>query len=196
MPAVVYGAGGDPAAVAVDPKEVNKILRSTSGHNTIFDIAFSGQRSPVMVKDWQLDPIRGGLLHIDLQRIDMSKRMTVKIPVHTSGDPKGVKQQGGIFEIISREIEIECLPEEIPQEFRMEVTELMIGQNLRAADVPLSGSMKLVSSPDLVIAHVIATRGTAAAEEEAVAVPAAPEPEVVKKGKKEEGAEEPAKKKK
>jgi large subunit ribosomal protein L25 len=195
MPAVVYGTGGDPVAIAVNPKELNSILRSRSGHNTIFDIAFDGQRAPVMVKDWQMDPIRGGLIHVDLQRIDMQKRMSVRVPVHTSGEPKGVKQQGGLFEIVSREIEIECLPEEIPQEFQMDVSEMLIGQNIRATDIPLTGSMKLVSSPDLVIVHVIAARGTATAEEAAAVAPATAEPEIIKKGKKEE-AEEPAKKKK
>src|SRR5688500_20091669 len=116
-PAIVYGPGHDPVAVAVDPKAVNQILRSTSGHNTIFDVNIDGQPAPVMIVDWQNDPIKGRLLHLDLKRIDLSKRIFVKVPVHTVGDPKGVKLQGGLHEVITREIEIECLPDDIPEHF-------------------------------------------------------------------------------
>jgi large subunit ribosomal protein L25 len=195
-PAVVYGAGSDPVAVAISPKEVNKILQSSTGHNTIFNLDVQGTVSPVMLVDWQNDPIKGRLLHVDLKRIDLSKRITVKVPIHTTGEPKGVKIQGGLHELITREIEIECLPDDIPEEFSVDVSELMIGQNIRAADVPLSGSMKLISSPDSVISHVVALRAetTTAAEPGAAAVA---EPEVIKKGKKEEeGAEGGEKKKK
>lgn len=188
IPAVVYGTGKDPVAVSVSPKEINKILFSSTGHNTIFNLEVSGQETtPVMVVDWQHEPVKGSLLHIDLQRIDLSKRLRVKVPVTTHGDPKGVKVQGGIYEIITREIEIECLPDEIPEKFDVDVTEYVIGQSLRAGDVPLSGSMVLVSAPEQVISHVIATRG-AVEETAAAAAPAAagPEPEVIKKGKKEE----------
>lgn len=190
IPAVVYGTGKDPVAVSVSPKEVNKILHSSSGANTIFNLDIPGvENTPVMVVDWQHDPIRNNLLHIDMKRIDLSKRLNVKVPVHTTGDPIGVKQQGGLYEIITREIEIECLPDEIPEHFEVNVAAMTLGQSLRASQVELTGSMKLVSSPDQVISHVIAVRGSAeetAAEGEAKAA----EPEVVKKGKKEEeGAE-------
>lgn len=194
IPAVVYGTGKDPVAVTVSPKEINKILFSSTGHNTIFNLEVTGRETtPVMVVDWQHEPVRGNLLHIDLQRIDLSKRLRVKVPVTTHGDPKGVKIQGGIYEIITREIEIECLPDEIPEKFDMDVAEFMIGQSLRASDIPMAEGIVLVSSPDQVISHVIATRGSAE-EEQAAAAPAAgaagaagaAEPEVVKKGKKEE----------
>lgn len=192
-PAVVYGAGGDPIAVAVDPKELNQILKSSSGHNTIFDIEVNGQKSPVMVVDWQHDPIKGRLLHLDLQRIDLSKRITVKVPVHTTGEPRGVKTQGGLYDMVTREIEIECLPEEIPENFTMDVTEMLMGQSLRASEIPLSGSMKLMSPPDAVISHVVDIKVEVAEVEEVV--PAVAEPEVIKKGKKEEEAAEEKKKK-
>ena len=181
-PAVVYGPGNDPVAVAVSPKEVHSILRSSSGHNTIFNITLAGAQQPVMIIDWQHDPIKGRLLHIDMKRIDPNKRMIAKVPVHTTGEPTGVKIQGGLYEIITREIEIECLPDDIPEGFTLDVTELKVGQNLRASDVPLAGSMRLVTAPDTVISHVIAVRATAAEETAA----AAAEPEVIKKGKKEE----------
>ena len=183
-PAVVYGGGADPVAVAVNPKEVNAILRSASGHNTIFNIDVQGKISPVIVVDWQHEPIKGSLLHLDLKLVDLSKPIRVKVPVHTQGDPKGVKIQGGLHEIVTREVEIECLPDEIPETFTVDVTELMIGQSVRASDIPLSGSMRLISPPDTVISHVVSLRAEATAEEAALAA----EPEVIKKGKKEEGA--------
>jgi len=191
-PAVVYGAGVDPVAIAVDPKEINQILRSASSFNTIFNVDVQGQLAPVIIKDWQLDPIKSTLLHVDLKRVDLSKPIVIKVPVHTKGDPKGVKIQGGLHEIINREIEIECLPDEIPEEFTVDVTDLSIGQSVRAGEIPLSGSMKLVSPPDSVISHVIAVRTSPAEEETAAAAATTAEPEVIKKGKKEEAAATPA----
>ena len=192
-PAVVYGPGEDPIAVAVDPREVHKILRSASGHNTIFDLDIEGGKAPVMVVDWQLDPIRSNILHVDLKRIDLSKRIIVKVPVHTVGDPKGVKLQGGLHEIVTREIEIECLPDSIPEHFTVEVGELMIGQSVRAGEIALAEGLRLVSPPEAVISHVVGQRAEAAPVEEA---PVVAEPEVIKKGKKEEEAAPPADKKK
>jgi len=186
IPAVVYGAGKESVAVSVSPKEIEKVLHSSSGVNTIFNLDIQGvETTPVMVVDWQHDPVKSNLLHVDMKRIDLSKRLHVKVPVHTTGDPRGVKEQGGLYEIVSREIEIECLPDEIPEHFTVDVTALRIGQSLRAGEVPLSGSMKLLSPADLVISHVVATRGSAEVAE-AAGEAAAAEPEVVKKGKKEE----------
>jgi large subunit ribosomal protein L25 len=187
IPAVVYGTGKDAVPVTVSPKEINKILLSGSGHNTIFNLSVAGgEMEPVLVTDWQYHPTRGTLLHIDLLRIDLAKRLKVRVPVHTIGDAKGVKQQGGMFEIVARDIEIECLPDDIPESFTVDVTEMMLGMSLRAKDVPLTGSMVLLTGPERVIAHVIAQRGGAAeTTEEAAAAAAKPEPEVAKKGKKE-----------
>ncbi len=202
IPAVLYGAYQDAVAVAVSPKEVTKILHSKSGHNTIFNLGIrGGETTPAMFVDWQYDPMKDTLLHVDLKRIDLNKRIRVSVPVVTHGEPKGVKQQGGLLEIVTREVEIECLPDEIPEHFTVEVTELMIGQAIRAGEVAMEGSMKLVSSADNVIAHVVALRAEAApaaATTEAAPAPAAAgtEPEVIKKGKKEEEAEAEAKKKK
>lgn len=198
MPAVVYGGSDGPTPVAVSPKELNRILNSKTGHNTIFNLSLAGQEpTPVMIVDWQFDPIKDSLLHADLKRIDLNQRIVVKVPVVTQGDPKGVKIQGGIHEIVTREIEIECLPNEIPEQFTVNVSELMIGQNIRASDIPMSGSMKLLSPSDAVISHVVALRAEEAPAAEAAAGEAAPaaaaEPEVIKKGKKEEeAAAEPA----
>ena len=203
IPAILYGAYKGPVALAVNPKEVIRILHSKTGHNTIFNVSFAGETTSAMIVDWQFDPVKDDLLHVDLKRIDLDKRLRVSVPVLTHGDPKGVKQQDGLLEIVTREIEIECLPDEIPEHFVLDVTELLIGQSLRASDVLLTGPMKLFSPPDSVIAHVVALRAEAAPVAEAAAAPeaaeaAAPtsEPEVIKKGKKEEEAEAEAKAKK
>jgi len=196
-PAIVYGAGSDAVAVSVQPKQLLKILHSRAGQNTIFRLQTNGgDGTPVIIADWQNDPIRGNLLHVDLKRVDMAQRITVKVPVHVHGEPKGVKQQGGLLEVVTREIEIECLPDDIPEQFDLDATELLIGQNIRVAAVPLTKSMKLVSAPESVIAHVIALRATAEETEAEAATLAAPEPEVIKRGKKEEeGGDEKGKKK-
>ena len=205
IPAVLYGAFKDPVSIAVNPREINRIIRSSTGYNTIFNLAIAGgETTPVMVVDQQVDPVKGNLLHADFKRIDLTKRIRVSVPVSTTGEAKGVKVQGGLLEVITRAIEIECLPDEIPEGFTVDVTELMIGQAKRAGDVALSGSMKLISAPDTVIAHSVALRaeevvapveGAAVVTPEAGAVAA--EPEVIKKGKKEEEApaEEKGKKK-
>ncbi|SRR5579871_29540 len=193
IPAVVYGAYKDPVPVSVNPRHISQILRSKTGHNTIFNINVQGgENSPVMVVDGQYDPIKGSLLHVDLKRIDLAKRLNVSVPVVTQGEPKGVKQQGGLLEIVTREVEIECLPDDIPEHFIVDVTELLIGQSKRASDIPLGASIRLVSAPDTVIAHCVALKAVAEpTPAEAAAVPAAEgaapsEPEVIKKGKKEE----------
>jgi large subunit ribosomal protein L25 len=194
-PAVLYGAEKEPVPVSVSPKEIGRILRSNTGHNTIFNLDVQGkENTPVMIVDWQDDPIKSTLLHVDLKRIDLTKRITVKVPVYSAGEPQGVKLQGGLLELITREIEIECLPEDIPDRFTVDVTPLMLGQSLRVSDIALTGSIKLVSAADNVIAHVVAMKAEEAPAAEA-AVEGAPaataEPEVIKKGKKEEEAAEP-----
>jgi large subunit ribosomal protein L25 len=188
MPAVLYGGETGPTPVAVNPKELTKILHSKTGHNTIFNLSVTGENTPVMIIDWQYDPIKDSLLHVDLKRIDLSKRIIVKVPVVTHGDPKGVKLQGGIHEVVTREIEIDTLPDEIPEEFTVDVTELMIGQSVRASEIPMTGSAKLISPADAVISHVVSMRVEEAPAAEAAepVAPAAAEPEVIKKGKKEE----------
>ncbi len=147
VPAVLYGGLAGAQPIAVSPKEIVKILHSKTGHNTIFNLDVTGkENTPVMIVDWQFEPVRETLLHCDLKRIDLSKRITVKVPVITKGDPKGVKIQGGIHEIITREIEIECLPDEIPEQFEIDVADLSINQSIRAGEIPLAGSMKPAQS--------------------------------------------------
>ena len=192
-PAVVYGIGKDTLTVAVSPKEVVRILQSKTGHNTIFTLAVKdGENTPVMIVDWQRDPVKDTLLHVDMKRIDLTQRLIVKVPVHNLGEPEGVKLQGGLHEVITREIEVECLPNEIPEELTVDVSKLTMGQAVRASDVPLPGSVRLVSPPEAVISHIVAMKAeevvapVAGAE---VAPAAVAEPEVIKKGKKEEDEE-------
>ncbi len=199
VPAVLYGGKNDPVSVAVNAKQVARILRSETGHNTIFSVQVAGHEDErAMVKDWQVDPVSGSLLHVDLLRIAMDVRMRVRVPVHPFGEPQGVKLQEGVFEIVTREVEVECLPADIPEEFKVDVTPLMIGMQLRAGDLPFDpAKVKMVTDPQRVIAHVVALKKEEepAPAEAAAAVEAAPaEPEVIKKGKKEaeegeEGAE-------
>jgi large subunit ribosomal protein L25 len=191
IPAVLYGGKADPIAMSVNARQVTRILRSESGHNTIFTVQISGHRDEkAMLKDWQVDPVSGALLHVDLLRIAMDVRMRVKVPVHTIGEPEGVKLQGGIFETVTREVEVECLPADIPEEFKVDVSGLTIGKQLRAADLPIDpNKVKLVTDPQRVLAHVVILKKeeeVAAPEGAAAATEAAPaEPEVIKKGKKE-----------
>jgi len=200
IPAVLYGGKGNAITLAVNAKQVGAILRSATGHNTLFQVDLGGKHEPAIVKDWLVDPVSGNLLHVDLQRVAMDVRIRVKVPVHTFGEPAGVKQQGGVFEVVTREVEIECLPADIPTEFKVDVSGLMLNKQLRASDLVLdTAKLKLVTDPDRVLSHVVALRVEEEKPAEAVATEtAAPaEPEVIKKGKKEvegeEGAEVEAK---
>ena len=202
VPAVLYGGKGEALTLAVNAKQVTAILKSETGQNTLFQVAVSGKQEPAIVKDWQVDPVTGRLLHVDLLRVAMDVRMKVKVPVHTFGDPAGVKVQGGVYEIVTREVEVECLPADIPTEFKMDVSGLMLNQSLRAADLAIDKTkIKLVTDSGTVLAHVVALRVEEEKPVEAAVPGATPaEPEVIKKGKKEvegeegaEGAEKPEK---
>lgn len=184
IPAVVYGAFKDPVSVSVSPKDISKIIHSKTGHNSIFDVDIQGvERSPVMVADEQYDPIKGNLLHIDMRRIDLTRKLRVAVPVHVSGESKGVKQQGGVLDVVTRQIEIECVPDDIPNQFDVDVTELMIGSAIRVSELPLKPGVRVLTAGDAVIAHVVGIKEEVVATPEAAAVP---EPEVAKKGKKDE----------
>jgi len=159
VPAVLYGGKGEAITLSVNAKQVNAILRSETGHNTLFQVDLGGKQQPAILKDWLVDPLSGRLLHVDLLRVAMDVRMKVKVPVHTFGEPAGVKVQGGVYEVVTREVEIECLPTDIPTEFRMDVSGLMLGKQLRASDLPIdTAKMKLLTEPERVLAHVVALR--------------------------------------
>jgi large subunit ribosomal protein L25 len=198
IPAVVYGAGKNALTVSVDPRQVSRILHSETGHNTVFDLAMDGERTKAMIVDWQYEPIKGSLLHIDLKRIAMDQKLRVNIPIELVGEPAGVKQQGGILEQIAREVEVECLPGDIPNAIDLDVSELVFGTVLRISDLPKNDKVKYLSDPEQPVAHIITIKeeevpAADAVAGEAAAAPA--EPEVIKKGKQEteEGAAEAAK---
>jgi large subunit ribosomal protein L25 len=200
IPAVVYGAGKAAVPVAVDPRQVSRILHSQTGHNSVFDLAFDGDKTKAMIVDWQYEPIKGSLLHIDLKRIAMDQKLRVNVPIELVGEPAGVKQQGGLLEQIIREVEIECLPADIPNVIELSVADLVFGVVLRVTDLPKSDKIRYLTDEDQPVAHVITIKEEVAATPDAVAgeAAAAPaEPEVIKKGKQEtdEDAEAPADKK-
>jgi large subunit ribosomal protein L25 len=199
IPGVVYGGGGPAIPIAVDPKKIAAVLHSESGHNAIFSLEIKGKApARVMLRDWQVDPLHGDLLHVDMVRVARDTKLKVKVPIHVTGDAKGVKVQGGVFEFLLREVELECLPDDIPDHIAVDVTELLIGRNLRVAELPVSEKVTVLTDPQRVVAHVVALK----AEEEkpaAEVVEAAPaEPELIRKGKAEEaeGEEEEAEGKK
>jgi large subunit ribosomal protein L25 len=190
VPAVLYGGASEPLSLAVETRQAKLVMRSV-GHNVIHELQVSGgEKIPAMLKDWQVDPVRGDLLHLDLQRVAMDVMLRVRVRVNTVGEPHGVKVQGGIFERVTRDIEVECLPGDIPEEITVDVSDLEIGRQLRAADLPLDpAKVRLISEPQRVLAHVIApTKEEEAPVIEVAAVEAAApsEPEVIKKARKEE----------
>jgi large subunit ribosomal protein L25 len=195
VPGVVYGAGKQTLSVSVDPRQVSRIVHSKTGYNTVFDLTVDGERTKAMIVDWQYEPIKGALLHIDLKRIAMDRKLRVNVPIELVGEPAGVKLQGGILEQIVREVEVECLPGDIPNTVELNVSELVFGMVLRVSDLPKMEKIKYVSDPEQPVAHIISIKEEEVATPEVVAGEAAAtpaEPEVIKKGKQEteqEGAE-------
>ena len=191
VPAVLYGGDGKGATpIAVPPKALLKILHSDSGQNTLISLKLAGAGDTrVLVKDFQIDPITHEVLHADFYRVAMDRVLQVTIPVTVHGEPKGVKQQGGILEFIRREIVIECLPADIPEHVDVDVSELMLHQGVRVRDLPVNPKWKAVTEGEAMLVHVIMPKAeeVAAPADAAAAATATPaEPEVIKKGKKEE----------
>lgn len=193
IPAVVYGAGHEPVALEVDPKQITKILYSDAGHNTIFDLEIDTTgAAKAMIVDWQYEPIKDTLIHIDMKRIAMDKRMQISVPVKLIGIPLGVKNFGGVLDQVLREVEIECLPGDIPGHIDVDVTELGQHGVLRVSGLPHSDKITYLTDENATVAHVTSIR------EEVVATPAegealpgaeaSKEPEVVKKGKTDDAA--------
>ncbi len=205
IPAVVYGAGQDSQAIAVDPKQIKRILNSEQGHNSIFDLTLDGNSAKVMIVDWQYEPIKSSLLHVDMKRIAMDKVLRVSVPITMKGEAPGVKLQGGILEQVLREVEIECLPADIPGHLDADVSQLNFGDAIRVSDLPHGGTLKFITDEGHIVAHVVAVKEVveAAPAEGVEAAATTAEPEVIKKGKQEEGeaaeggdkAEKPEKKK-
>ena len=195
IPAVLYGGSQGERAVAlsVEPKILSRILHSEAGVNSLIDLAIQGEgTTKVLVKEFLVDPIKGHLMHADFYRLAMDRPITITVQVQLTGEPRGVKQQDGILDFITREIEIEVLPSEIPENITVDVSDLLIGQAVRVRDVAKDAVWSAVTDAEVMIAHVIAHRGTAEeAAAEAAEAPAAAtaEPEVIKKGKPEKSEE-------
>jgi len=201
VPAVVYGARKEGQApegvpVAVDPKEVLRILHSESGANTLINLKLDGGESRVMVRDYQLDPITHQLLHADFYQLAMDKAITVTVPIVLKGEARGVKQQGGIVDFITRDIEVQCLPTDIPENIPVDVTELNLHDSIRLKDLAQGEKWKAITDGETMIVHVVMPKAeeAAAAATDATAEAAAPaataEPEVIKKGKEEKEEKE------
>jgi large subunit ribosomal protein L25 len=208
IPAVLYGSGHDPVAVELDPKQILRILYSETGANTILDVEVAGQpATKAMIVDFQREPIKDKLIHIDMKRIALDKVLHVRVRVKLLGVPIGVKTEGGVLDQVLREVEIECLPADIPGHIDVDVSELGMHQVIRVSGLPHSDKIKYLTSEDATVAHVVTIREEVVATPEAVegaaAVPGATpaageagapgEPEVIKKGKGD--AEAPAGKK-
>jgi large subunit ribosomal protein L25 len=188
IPGVVYGTGKGAVAVAVSPREIGAILKSASGENTLFDLDLGGTRRKVILKEFQREPLRGQILHADFYEVALDKVLEVKVHVELVGVPVGVKLQGGLVDFVTRELELECLPADIPEKIVADISHLELGKHLRVSELSLGDKVKVLTEADLVIAHVVLPRAEVVAE--AAAVEAAPEagaaePEVIKKGKTE-----------
>jgi large subunit ribosomal protein L25 len=194
IPAVVYGGKGETVSVSVDPKTLHRVLRSESGRNTILSLDLGqGGKTSAILKSWQVDPIKERFLHADFFRIKMDVAIRVNVPVLARGEARGVKVDGGILELIMREIAVECLPGDIPERIEVDVADLGIHDAIRVSDLPANAKVKILADATQVIVHVVSVKEEAApvaaapvAEGEAAAPAAPAEPEVMKKGKKEE----------
>jgi large subunit ribosomal protein L25 len=188
IPGVVYGAKKEPVPVAVSPKEIGTILRSASGENTLFDLQLDGGRRKVILKEFQVEPIKGKLLHADFYEVALDQALEVTVHIELTGVPVGVKVEGGILDFVTRELQVECLPTDIPEKIVVDVSELGMGKHVRVSDIKAPERVTVLTDPDIVIAHVVAPRAEEVAPAaEAAAAPvegaAAAEPEVIKKGK-------------
>jgi len=194
IPAVVYGEASAAEPVSVNPKDLLRILRSESGANTLISLKIDGKGDArVLVKEYQLHPVEQKLLHADFYRVAMDKVLRVTVPVHLTGEAKGIKAQGGIVDFVHREVVLECLPADIPEHITVDVTELMLHDGVRVRDLDTGGKWKAVSDGDMLIVHVISPKAEPepVAADAAAAAPTAPaEPEVIKKGKIEKADDE------
>ncbi len=188
IPAVLYGGEKEPVAIQVPRKLILGLFKQGGSENRIFQLLLSGtgQTRHAMIRDMQVDPLTHQVAHIDFQRIDMTRKIRVKVPLELQGVPYGVKTEAGLLDFVTRELEIECLPGAIPQKLALDVTEVRVGQHLEAKDVALPAGIELIGEPDRVVVSVGHARVEAEAPTAAVAVPEAAEPEVIARGKKDE----------
>jgi large subunit ribosomal protein L25 len=187
IPGVLYGSKKEAVPLAVSPKEITTILRSKTGENTLFDLEIGGSRRKVILKEFQVEPIKGSLLHADFYEVALDKPIEVSVHIEVVGIPTGVKVEGGLLDHVTREVEVSCLPADIPEKITVDVSNLALGDAVRVSDLKVPDKVTMLSDPEIVIVHVVSPRA-----EEAAATAAAPaegeaaagaEPEVIKKGK-------------
>jgi large subunit ribosomal protein L25 len=166
VPATVYGLGKDPQAISVNTKEMTTVLKDPAGHNRVFNIKCDGTQQHAMAVDYQIDPVKHSLLHVDLLRVDVNKPVAVSVPIKAVGTAYGVKTEGGFEEMVSREVRIECLPLDIPESIDVDVTDLHVGQAIRAKDLPAGENWSLADLDQKVLVHIMASRATELPEDE------------------------------
>ena len=203
IPGMLYGAKKETISVSVSPREIGSILKSAAGANTLFDLDLGGQKRKVILKEYQREPLKGRILHADFYEVALDKKLEVKVHLELTGVPVGVKTQGGILDFVTRELEVECLPADIPEKIVIDVSQLELNKHFRVSELKLSDKVTILTGADVVIAHVVVPRAeeeVAPAAEAVAAAPEAAEPEVIKKGKAvaegeagEGGAEKPEK---
>ena len=179
VPAILYGLGKDSVSVSLDGKEITRLLQSPSGHNQILNLKVSGgETAPAMASDWQVDPVRGHLLHVDMRRIDLSQPVEVNVSIHIIGVSQGTREQGGHDEVVNREVAVRALPMDVPEKIEVDVTAMALGESIRVENLPEPDQYSFLSRPDMLLVHCVTPK---VAEEEE------PEEEIV-----EEEAAEPA----
>jgi len=198
VPVILYGSNEVNVPLTLEKEVHFKILRSETGENTVFEVSFNSETRNAMIKDLQLDPVSDEILHADLIQIAMDKVVRVSVPVVTVGDAVGVKTEGGFVDFITREIEVECLPKDIPEHIEIDISHLHLRQSFKVGDVNVSEGIKLIADPDSMLIHIelpAKEEIEIEKEEEEEVISEEEEPEVIKKEKpEEEGEEEKGKK--
>ena len=189
IPGVLYSTGQEAVALQVSPGEIGTILKSAAGENTLFDLDIGGKRRKVILKEFQREPLRGKLLHADFYEVALDKRLEVKVHIELEGTPIGVKLEGGIVDFVTRELEVECLPADIPEKIVVDISDLHLGKHLRVSDLKVSDKVKVLAEPELVVVHVVLPRAEVVAEP-AVVEGAPAEAKPAEAGEKAEKAEE------
>jgi large subunit ribosomal protein L25 len=188
IPAVIY-RGGDSLPIKIPKKEITQFINTTAGEQTMVSLKFAeGESKLALMKEFQVDPVKRELLHADFFEVSLTEKVKISVHVSTVGEPIGVKRDGGLLQHVLREIEIECLPDKIPGHIKADISKLEIGQSFHVGDIDLGADVRILTDSDEVIANIVAPIVEEAAPAEVAAAPATAEPEVVKKGKKEEEA--------
>lgn len=194
VPAVVYGGGREPVAIDLGKRQIEELLKTAGGENAVFLLKMVGtdQSRHTMLREIQQDPITGDLIHVDFQRVSLDEKVRVTVQIELRGEAFGVKNEGGLLDFVTRDVEVECLPDKIPPFLEVDVSDLHVGQHVEARQIGLPEDVVLHVEPERVIASLVARRGPGLEEaeeaEEGLLEQVTAEPEVIKRGKAEEEA--------